>query len=253
MANYNYAKSYEIKRKAAEKRAYKETYAFLNKLNNLLIQKVNQYGVEATNAQLKQFIRVQDTEALVFSITSKESLIFYEFTAKEIEKTKALPNLGIGFFSEVWKERVLRIIRESDFYSLIVGITDTTMKRVSQVFAAGMAERIGAKEMARMLRKEIGYNRVRALRIARTQVNMATRIGRQGAAESSPYLLDKVWVHGAKRDPRDNHVALNGTRIKKEELFDMGNGIKMDEPGDPRGGAGEVINCTCTVAYVVRE
>ena len=256
MAKFNseqYAKSWEVKRKAAEVRAYKIAYSYLSQLNRTLIQKVNQYGVEATNAQLSQFIRREDTEAVVFDITFKESQVFYNFTKTQIERTKRRPDVEAGFFSEVWRQRILNIIREPAFFDLIVGITSTTMKRVSEVFAVGMAERIGAREMARLLRKEIGYNTKRALRIARTQVNMAARIGRQGAAENSPYLLDKVWVHGALRDPRDNHLALNGKQIKKEELFDMGNGIFMDEPGDSRGGAGEVVNCTCTVGYLVRD
>ena len=70
--------------------------------------------------------------------------------------------------------------------------------------------------------------------------------------------MDKVWVSSidnrTRRRPEDefDHVEMNGVRVPLSEPFIVG-GEEMMFPGDPKGSAGNTINCRCTVAQVVRR
>ena len=62
----------------------------------------------------------------------------------------------------------------------------------------------------------------------------------------------KVWYHNLSRDYRDTHAALNRKYVAKSEKFNV-NGKMMIHPGDPSGGAGEVINCRCKHTYATED
>jgi hypothetical protein len=67
--------------------------------------------------------------------------------------------------------------------------------------------------------------------------------------------ITKVWQHNKSlsREPRENHMRLNGVRKAWDESFDMGNGIRMRHPHDPQGPPGEIINCNCDYLIVARR
>ena len=69
--------------------------------------------------------------------------------------------------------------------------------------------------------------------------------------------MTKMWltagdvrVRAFSRDDQNDHELLDGVTVPVEEDFDMPAGGKMGHPRDPKGAAGEVINCRCTVVLI---
>ena len=65
--------------------------------------------------------------------------------------------------------------------------------------------------------------------------------------------LEKEWIHsGSDEDPRENHKALDGTRVPFDGTFDVGGGVRMKYPHDESAPVKEVANCTCTYATTLK-
>lgn len=89
-----------------------------------------------------------------------------------------------------------------------------------------------------------------AERIVRTEVNrvyQATNYAQLQAFSDgleNPKLLKKTWLHGpVTPNSRQSHVAMDRETVAFDEKFSNG----LMYPHDPRGGAAETINCTCTM------
>jgi hypothetical protein len=53
-----------------------------------------------------------------------------------------------------------------------------------------------------------------------------------------------------------DHVEMDGEQVEKNEPFmtpTTRGKEALDYPGDPKGSAGNVINCRCTVAFIPYE
>ena len=91
--------------------------------------------------------------------------------------------------------------------------------------------------------------------IARDQVNTAQA---QGRAEAYQQLfdsgkleaLDKKWDHATAKNPRHDHLSLDGKTIPHNEAFIMDDGTRMDYPHDPNAPAHHKIGCRCGVIYL---
>lgn len=96
------------------------------------------------------------------------------------------------------------------------------------------------------------YSAFRARVIARTEThgaamwaskNTAKKIARDSGIE-----IIKQWNAVEDERTRFSHNAVDGIQKLMEQDFIVG-GLPMDRPGDPRGGAGNVINCRCVLTY----
>ena len=178
-------------------------------------------------------------------------------------------------YRSVIDEFGLRILRyrknESQFEALIrryivdfgafaiTNIATTTRKRISQVITAGEADGKGVAVIGREIFEAMrgGFTKIRAATIARTETHNAASYANHEVAKSLNIPeLQKQWV--AVNDPRtrSHHTAMNGVRVPMDEDFLVPyNGIeyRMSRPADPRGGAGNIINCRCTLIYVSPE
>ncbi len=130
-------------------------------------------------------------------------------------------------------------------------INETTFRQLSQQFEESLAAGETRDKLIKRIEETYDGNitKARATTIARTEVHNANQKGtiegyRQGG------LPIKIWVSvidGDTRgnDPTDeaNHLTLDGQERPLDTPFS--NGLMF--PGDPRGGAAEVINCRCVV------
>jgi hypothetical protein len=117
--------------------------------------------------------------------------------------------------------------------------------QVSRSIATGDSFAQTAQQLAGQTR--IGYNR--AIRIARTeghriQCTAADDVA-HGARDRGADVL-KQWDAALDGKTRESHVAVDGQICELDDRFS--NGLKF--PGDPAGGAAEVVNCRC--AYLQR-
>lgn len=90
----------------------------------------------------------------------------------------------------------------------------------------------------------------------RSAVNEYKSIYMERFLEANPDTqVYKQWVHNRalSKEPRENHMALNGVRKEWSELFDVADGVRMRFPHDPAGPAGEIINCNCDYLIYARR
>ena len=113
---------------------------------------------------------------------------------------------------------------------------------ISRGVATGMAFQQVAKQLAS--HTNIGYNR--AVRIARTEGHRIQIQGTMDAcykAKEKGANVVKQWDATLDARTRDSHVAVDGEIKELDEPFS--NGLMF--PGDPSGGAAEVVNCRCAL------
>ena len=100
------------------------------------------------------------------------------------------------------------------------------------------------------------FSRVRAMRIARTETHSASSFAsdryNDRVSKELGISMKKRWVSVGDARTRTTHANANGQVRSMDEDFQI-NGALMKHPGDPRGGAKNVVNCRCVVVYVDDE
>lgn len=101
-----------------------------------------------------------------------------------------------------------------------------------------------------------GFSQFRARAIARTETHGAAMWASRRTANKiqidTGIEMVKVWNAVEDERTRISHAGVDGQRRLMSQDFNVG-GVKMDRPGDPKGGAGNVINCRCVLTYEPRE
>lgn len=91
----------------------------------------------------------------------------------------------------------------------------------------------------------------RAKAIAQTEIITASNRASYIAAEKTGLTFKKYWSTSGLQNIRETHLFAESTgAIGMNDRFDMGDGTTMLHPGDPAGGAANVINCRCTVIHI---
>lgn len=246
--------SYNKTREAAEKRAYRLVYRTLSRQYKAIQGVAVEQSIPSALNALNRINTKQWSDTLS-EIYKTEGGAFYMWQESQWPKEKRFvrADFETGFFSEIWKQIMKTVMSNPNLIIRIKGITDTTISDVRKVLEFGMANNMGSREIARYMSQQIGYVRMRSLRIARTETTFAASLGSEQAALNSTLPLVKVWT-ASKNElvTRPDHLEANNKRAPKNELFNIG-GKLMKYPGDPNGGASQVINCRCNVTYVVDE
>lgn len=142
--------------------------------------------------------------------------------------------------------------------SRITEVTNTTMRRVAKLIEQAIAEGLGARETARLLRQDQKFNRNRSLAIARTETITAMNQGKYLAAMSSPFVQEKRWIPVDDPRTRESHLdMLDSDWIPLEESFVLINRDGIPEyaqyPCSPGLSAGEAVNCRCASIYRAKK
>ncbi|CAI8940855.1 phage minor head protein [Bacillus sp. IT-13CA1] len=98
------------------------------------------------------------------------------------------------------------------------------------------------------------FDRGRARTTAITEVLAASSAAQQEAYSQSPAVIGKKWRHsgGKKNNPRENHMALDGTVVGVDEEFTIsGSGETCMHPRDSKLSAVERVHCHCVLSPVV--
>lgn len=129
------------------------------------------------------------------------------------------------------------------------GTVDTTWEKVQEAIIDGEAagESIDgiSKRIGRVFEQAKGY---RSRMIARTETIGAANAGALAGAEQSGVVEKKVWLAAMDHRTRSTHVTADGQKVAMKAKFAVG-ASRMDHPGDPAGGASEVVNCRCTMLF----
>ncbi|AJI08657.1 phage minor head protein [Bacillus cereus] len=183
---------------------------------------------------------------------SKAARKFLDYTMKDM--TKAFmdaidPDIQFNIFS---KRTTKWIDSWSDELGKIMKIN--SHKAVERILNEGLEQGKGIKEITRELAKLPEFDRKRAKTTAQTEVLAACSASQFESYRQSPAVTGKKWRHsGAKNNqPRDNHVAYDGTTVPVEEEFELpGSGERCMFPRDSSLSAKERVNCKCVMSPAV--
>lgn len=162
-------------------------------------------------------------------------------------------------------ERSILTIKQ-DLFSLIFGewlreegadrikeTSQTTQNDMKTVLNRALEAEAPTSVAAQAILTAQGFSPSRAHTIARTETHNAAMFASRRTAEtiSAQTGLDlvKKWVPALDERTRANHAAMTRHKaISLDAKFLVG-GARMDRPGDPAGGAANVINCRCVLVY----
>ena len=161
-------------------------------------------------------------------------------------------------------ENKRRSITEARAIDAFKTFSDTTINDVLDKVNKGVSESKTLDEIAKDLLDYFtltGPNRAKT--IARTEVLIANSLGQKAAFDDAKEVipgLKKMWVTAgddrvrsfAKGDNND-HAQLDGVKVAADEDFKTPAGYTLEFPRDPRGPAGEIINCRCFMLMVPPE
>lgn len=166
------------------------------------------------------------------------------------------------FFDSVFMEK-LRHFALTETGARVTSITDTTEKyirgAIESAVQQGVEEGLGVDKISRLIRSNLidslgDVGRSRSKMIAQTEMITGSNQASQDGIESTGLEYMKFWSNSGLKNIRDSHIFAQDNYpkgIRKDEVFDMGNGNVMRFVGDPQGQAEEVINCRCTTLYEV--
>ena len=118
-------------------------------------------------------------------------------------------------------------------------------KTITQEISRGIASGLAYRDIARNIGNVSGAPLSRAKTIARTEghrIQQMSTVDAQQAAKAKGADVVKQWDATLDGRTRDSHRRVDGEVRELDEKFS--NGLMF--PGDPNGGAAEVVNCRCT-------
>jgi hypothetical protein len=135
----------------------------------------------------------------------------------------------------------------------ITGVDDETRQGIIRAVAKGYSDGLGQNEVAARITESVpSISKLRAKVIARTETHGAANYGSFEAAKATGVRLNKEWLAAADERTRETHLEADGQTVTMDGTFRVGDAL-MEYPGDPAGPAEEVINCRCTMSYVLAE
>jgi hypothetical protein len=158
----------------------------------------------------------------------------------------------IDYLANIGGQRITEIVAYSKKYIL---------NRLKPILQEGIDSGEGISVIARRIIKDIdeykiGFSRYRAERIARTEIVSSSNWASYGSVKASGLesRVKKKWLCQIDGRERETHAEMNSKEaIPMEDFFEVrtanGGVDLMEYPGDPRGSAGNVINCRCTIIY----
>ncbi len=180
------------------------------------------------------------------------------------KETADLVIKGYEILRDPWKANTLRYL-DSVAGKRITEVWNTSkdlyIKALREATVEASAEGIGIEATQRKIRTLVNdklsgdINIWRARRIAQTEVIAAGNFGSVsaiGQMNNDGLVVKKQWkaVPGAK-DPR-HYPSMDGQIREAGQDFNVF-GEQLEYPGDPRGSAGNVINCRCAVQPYVED
>lgn len=200
----------------------------------------------------------RDLEIAYLQFYSQIGLIHGKRVGRGINKE--LKDFDAGLFESTFNRGLMDWLF-TNIGSRITTVHESFIEAIQKIILEGINEGKSISKIATELEKLIGrrsFYRWQSLRIARTEATAAANRAAYVAGQTSGVLMEKVWISATdnrtRRVPRDkfDHLHMNGVAVGQTENFvvrgKQGNELML-YPGDPKGSAGNVIQCRCTVGF----
>ena len=179
---------------------------------------------------------------------------------RQINKQINQKDFTVDAFLNEFQKTLVKFLVDNEG-SRITSVRKSYIQYLTQIISKGVEEgktlSMIATDMEKLI-KSRNFYRWQALRIARTETTAASNYAATVSSSVSGVLMDKVWVSALDArtrqapDSKFDHYHMNQVKVPLEDAFNV-SGEKLMFPGDPKGSGGNVINCRCSVAQVVRR
>ena len=248
--------SYERQIRIAERQSYKQAY-------QVYINAFRSATDEFIDGKLPEQINILDTLAfrqLFIDIYERQGMRFAKWYQKIFIKV-ATKNDDKNIYETIWSARLAQYGEEraQDIVTTVEkSMMDQFNAEMKRLYADPEFQELGAEAQARELRKKNFWQkkaRFMALRVARTESNAAANLGIEESSLSmfGAQEMEKRWITARDEKVRDTHRQAEAQgAIPFDSSFSVGQS-QMKRPGDPAGGASEVINCRCRIVTLPKK
>jgi uncharacterized protein with gpF-like domain len=187
----------------------------------------------------------------------------YKRLVQESRKRVKAEGTGAFGFNPEWNLAIANYLNQYLLTRAIIPVTETTKKIVLKILVKGQSEGWGVDRIIQELKntenKEL--TDFRARRIVRTELVIASNFADKLVQEKVPFEVEKTWISVHDDRTRDSHEQMDGIVVDGDADFQVPvikKGVQvgidqMNGPGDPRGSAGNIINCRCTKALIPKR
>lgn len=221
---------------------------------------------ENYNVLIRSAIKEDDLVALYYDFYKEIGIIHGKKVGKQINAQikKGEKEFTINSFLNVFERNMVNWLY-SNSLSRITSVKQGLITYLQEFIANGINNNLTISEMSTQLTKLINsrnFYRWQSMRIARTETTAAANYASTVASDVSGYVNDKVWISSTDARTRHlpeadfDHLAMNGVKVDSKETFKVPTKGGYEEilfPGDPKGSAGNVINCRCNSALILRR
>ncbi|MGE7777371.1 phage minor head protein [Chitinophaga sp. NPDC101104] len=235
--------------KRYERKYAKRVYRLLRRQARTVAAYLRENGTEQTIAAMSLLIRPQEITALLRQLYTEVGVRWANIEYANIQdQVKSavfvLETKAFGFNAE-W-EAILNIFFSAYGGEKITSIDDTTKEWLIRKIIEGRNAGLGPEQIARTMIDDKDIPLARARVISRTETVAATNFGGITAARKTGLRMVKRWVNAHDSRVRETHKdvaqgGVGGEVVPLEQPFSNG----LMHPGDPQGGAKEVIQCRC--------
>lgn len=212
--------------------------------------------LEATNIYNEGMLSLIDEQPLqraIKNIYNTTASTFAISTEKALTKQS---NKFDNFSFAMAVDALFKDTTEGGLGMLITQMTTNTKKLIAADIQAGIANGSSIGQMANILRDKYtkNVNRMRGLRISRTETIKASNWGSLQGAIASEVNFVKEWNAIGDSRTRGSHITADGQQQLINDPFKV-NGYKLMYPVDSSLGApaSEIVNCRCVADYIDAE
>jgi hypothetical protein len=220
-------------------------------------------GPEATRSMMGTYVWNEEMFTIMQQLYKEAAILFgnASYRAVGIMSRKASNPFGLNLD---WVNEMLTFLTKFGL-QLVANMTNTTKMKIDTIISLGIAQGLSSDEIAQLIMEdeELGYAKMRATRIARTEVMRSSNYAAFIGASKHDFLVDKIWIatrdSRTRRIPRDSydHWDMDGQVVAFDENFTsrdkLGRPVVAEIPGDPKSPKGFTINCRCTVGFIPKR
>ena len=234
---------------------------FQRSFKKLLLEVLNKnLSINTIDAYLESYITTEKIQEVYKEVYLYVGTIHGKRVGREINKQINQKDFTLNDFLSRFERNILSWLVENAG-DRIVSVKRHYLEFIRELIARGVNDNKTISEITTDLQRLIksrNFYRWQSLRIARTETTASANYAAIVASETSGVVMDKVWISAidirTRKKPEDafDHYEMHKIKVGLKDNFIV-SGEKLRFPGDPKGSAGNVINCRCTVAQIARR